>query len=171
MPIANARIFAGITGEYSKVLDTGSVKFPMDLSQSNDIANGTGNGQADLVFTDTRTLAASASETLDLAGVLADAFGATLTFVKIVAILVKAAPGNTNDVIVGGQGATNPFVGPFGANSHTIAVRPGGVFLIADPVGSGIGTVVAGTGDLLKIANGSSGTSVDYTIEIVGRSA
>lgn len=123
-------------------------------------------GKADRLFTDTRTLAASAGEDLDLAGVLANPLGATFTATEIVAIVVEAAAGNTNNVVVG-NAASNTFVGPFGAATHTLAVRPGQYLALIDNEGW---TVTAGTGDLLRITNGSSGTPVTYTITIIGRS-
>lgn len=133
-----------------------------------DFVNGTGAGQFDLLWTDTRTLAASATEDLDLAGVLADALGATLTMAEVVGILITAAAANTNAVVVGDATAPVPL---FGGTNPTISVKPGGVFLIAAPNAAGQFTVGAGSTDDLKIANSSSGTSVTYTISILGRSA
>src|SRR5690349_14906604 len=54
----------------------------VDLSRTADIMldAGTGNNQANTMFADTRTLTASSSENLDLAGGLTDPLGGTLTF-------------------------------------------------------------------------------------------
>lgn len=128
---------------------------------------GTSSGQADTFFEDTRTISASSSENLDLAASLTDRFGNTLTFVKVKAILVYAASGNTNSVNVGGA-ASNGFTAPFADTTDIISVKPDGVFLWTYPTGS---TVTASTGDILKVANSSSGTSVTYTILIIGTSA
>jgi hypothetical protein len=92
--------------------------------------------------------------------------GATLTFTKIKAILVKAAEGNTNNVVVGGA-ASNGWVGPFGDVSDTVAVKPGGTLLLVAPNAAGY-AVTAGTGDILKVANSGAGTGVTYDIVIVG---
>lgn len=123
-------------------------------------------GKADLMYTATRTLSASATEDLDLSGVLTDAFGATFTTTEVMAIVVEAASGNTNNVVVGGA-SSNHFVGPFGAAAHTLAVKPGQYLALIDNQGW---AVTAGTGDLLKVANSSSGTPVTYTITVIGRS-
>jgi hypothetical protein len=136
-----------------------------DIPASTSFVPGTGQGQADVCFMDTRTLAASATENLDLAGALTDAIGRVLNLAKVKAIMIRTAPTNTNDVIIGGA-ATNGFVGPFGAATHTLAIRPGGEFLLAAP-GPGW-PVTAGTGDLLKILNGGAGTPVTYDIIIIG---
>ncbi|WP_329423994.1 hypothetical protein [Streptomyces sp. NBC_01268] len=131
---------------------------------------GTGIGKADLRFHDTRTLAASATEDLDLAGVLTDVFGQAITFARVKLLIVAAAAGNANNVIVGGA-ATNTWVGPFGAATHTLAVRPGEAKVICATGDATAYPVTAGTGDLLKVANSGAGTSVTYDIIIVGASA
>src|SRR5688572_29561037 len=64
------------------------------------LTSGTGADQADKVFYAQRTITASANDDLDLAGVLTDPLGGTLTFVKVKAILIVAAAGNTNNVVV-----------------------------------------------------------------------
>jgi hypothetical protein len=68
------------------------------------ITNGTGANQANNAFSDERTLNASASENLDLAGVLQNALGASLAFTAVKAILIVADVGNVNNVVVGGAG-------------------------------------------------------------------
>jgi hypothetical protein len=132
------------------------------------IASGTGNGKADLVFQDRRTLTASSSENLDLAGVLTGPLGDVLTFVKVRAIIVAAAAANTNDVVIGGA-ATNAFTGPLGATTHTIAVQAGGSIVLTAPTAGW--AVTASTGDIIKVLNGGAGTPVTYDIVIVGASA
>jgi hypothetical protein len=130
------------------------------------VANGTLNGQADLAFVDERTLASGANEELDLAGVLTSVFGATLTFVEVMSIMVYALPANTTNLTVGGA-ASNAFQGWFGDAADTEVIAPGGVALHHRASGWG---VTAGTGDKLKIAN-ASGASATYQIAILGRSA
>lgn len=138
-----------------------------DIKRINQFSPGNAAlGKADLMYTATRTLAASATEDLDLAGVLTNGFGATFTATEILAIVVEAATGNTNNVVVGGA-SLNAFVGPFGASTHTLAVKPGQYIALIDNQGW---TVTAGTGDLLRVANSSSGTGVTYTIAVIARS-
>ena len=133
-----------------------------------ELASGTAASQADMVWRDRRTIAASSSENLDLASTLTDALGAAATFAKVKAILVIASDANTNEVVVGGA-ASNAFVGPFGGTTPTVSVRPGGVFFVAAPAAGW--TVTFSTGDILKVANSSSGTGVTYDIIIIGTSA
>jgi hypothetical protein len=130
------------------------------------VANGTGNGQADLAFVDERTLASNTSEEIDLAGVLSSVFGATLTFAEVMTVLVESVSANTTNLTIG-NATSNGFVGWFGAAAHTETVKPGGAILHHDPAGW---PVTASTGDLLKISN-ASGASATYRIAILGRSA
>ena len=121
--------------------------------------------EADVLYSKTRTISASGSENLDLTGALTDAFGATVAAAEVVAIYVKAHAGNANDVVVGGA-ASNAFNGPLSANG-TLTIKPGEFTVLTNKAGW---PVVAGTGDILKVANSGAGTSVTYTIVIVGRS-
>lgn len=136
--------------------------------------DGTAANTANRVYQGRRTLAASANEDLDLHGgagtvLLTDTYGATITFARIRLIVVKAAASNTNNVVIGGA-ATNTFVGPFGAATHTIALPPDGFYMAAAP-GTAGWTVTGATGDLLRIANSAAGTSVTYDIFLVGANA
>lgn len=132
--------------------------------------SGVAASQADVLFMDERTLAASATENLDLNASLTDAFGAAFNPAKVKAVLVYALAANVNDVVVGGA-ASNGWLGPFGAAAHTVAVKPGGFLFMAAPGLAGLGAVTAATGDLLKITNSSSGSSVTYGVIIIGVSA
>lgn len=131
--------------------------------------NGTGANQADRIYVDTNTLTASSTTDIDLAGSLTDSLGGSAVFARVKAIFLRAAAGNTNNVVIGGAAATQ-FVGPFGAATHTIAVRPGGLFAIIAP-DAVAWTVGAGASDFLRIANSAAGTSVSYDLMIVGASA
>ena len=148
--------------------DLGNPRFLPSLDKVLQFTSGTGANQADIVWTDERTLAASGSEDLDLAGALTDAFGATITAAELVAIIIVADAGNTNNVVVGDATAPIPL---FGGTNPTFAIKPGGVFAVAAPNAAGLLTVGAGTTDDLKVANSSSGSEVTYKIVVLGRSA
>lgn len=120
--------------------------------------------KADVMYSAKRTLAASASENLDLAGVLVDALGATVTAAEIVTIYVTAQSNNTNNVVIGGA-ASNAFNGPL-SNNGTYSLEAGEAVVFTSKKGW---AVTPATGDLLKIANSGSGSSVTYSIVIIGR--
>lgn len=157
-----------IDATLSNLVGLASVTGPISRGLQSLLASGTGAGQADWIFSETNTIAASGNKDYDLAGVLTDIFGAVITFARIKTIALFADAGNTNNVIVGAAAATI-FFGPFGANTHTVNVRPGGMLLMhatdvtAWPVG-------AGATDLLRIANSAAGTSVLYDLILIGSS-
>lgn len=132
------------------------------------LASGTGAGQADRLWSDRRTIAASASEDLDLAGSLTDALGATLTLARVKMLAVYALPANTNDVVLGDAAATT-WTALLGTDG-TLAVKPGGLLVVTAP-GATAYPVTAGSADLLKVANSAAGSAVTYDIYIVGASA
>lgn len=153
----------------TKANDLTTTSDPLSKVWSTHLDSGTAAGQADRAFHDTRTITASSSEDLDLAAVLADVFGATITFARVKAVFISAAVGNANNVVVGA--GTNPWA-TFLNSTGTITLRPGETFgffaNVADATGH---TVTAATGDILKVANSGAGTSVTYDIVIVGASA
>ena len=161
----SGKVSASISAEYTSATDIGNIPFPINVSPNIMLTSGTGANQANAFFADTRTLTASSSENLDLAGSLVDAFGSTLTFTKIKAVMITAPATNTNDVLVGGhESAAVTF---FGDVTDVVKVRPGGCFLITSPDATGF-AVTATTADMLKVANSAGGTSVDYTILLIG---
>ncbi|WP_158719322.1 hypothetical protein [Streptomyces sp. NBRC 110035] len=169
MPLSGAMLAVSAFGELTSALDLGTGKAAQSLSRSMSLASGTGAGKADRIFSDRRTLAASASEDLDLAGVLLDAFGATITFARVKGLVIAAAAGNSNNVVVGAAAAT-PWATLLGA-THTLTLRPGAFLAVGTGAADAIGyAVTASTGDLLKVANSGAGTSVTYDIHIIGSS-
>lgn len=163
-----AELRVKLTARQTSALDLGTASADITAEKVIALTNGVTADKADLIWSDQRTLAASATEDLDLAGALADAFGATIAMAKVVAIYVEAAAGNTNNVVIGAATNAIPL---FGGTNGTFAVKPGGVFLAAAPNGAGLLSVGAGSTDVLKVANSSSGTSVTYKIVVIGRSA
>jgi hypothetical protein len=138
------------------------------------LASGTAAKQADIPFFDELSIAASSNSDIDLAGVLAGAFGNTLTMAELVALCIVNAPrdaaaaANVSSLTIGG--GSNPVLSFLGGTAPNVGpIRPGGVLLLACPDAAGLGTVVAGTGDILRIANGAGGTA-KVQIGIIARS-
>jgi hypothetical protein len=146
-------------------IETGSVKSAM--LQAWNVAAGVGANQADVLFSDKRTLGSGANEDLDVSGALSGLFGAAV-FVKVKAVAIVAAIANTTVLTVSRPAANGLPL--FGAASDALAgLKPGGGFLFWDPSAAGI-AVAAGTADLLNIAN-AAGASADYYVLILGTSA
>lgn len=166
MALVNTTLRVLAASTQTNPLDLAIGRLPLDLDISIPLGSGTGANQASILWSDQRTLAASATEDLDLAGVLLDAFGSTVTFARVKAIIVRAAAANSNVVVVGGA-ASNGLVGWVADPTDKINVRPGGAFALFAPDATAY-PVTAGTGDLLRIGNGGAGTSVTYDIVLIG---
>jgi len=173
MPVI-ARFRSGLTAVHTATAPTNDLGVgtgaSIDLGAFVDfsLADGTTVGAADRIFADTRTVNASTNDDVDLAGTLTDSFGATVTFVKVKGIWVRAAAANTQTFTVGAA-PSNGWATMLAAAG--VIMRPGAAFSVltgaADNTAYG---VTAGTGDLLRIANGA-GASIAYDIVIVGTSA
>jgi len=168
MASLTAKLTTDLVATLTNALDLSTVTDPLDFKSTISLSSGTGANQADMLWHDTRTLSASATEDLDLAGVLTNAFGTTQTFARIKVVMVTAASGNTNNVNVT-RPASNG-VPLFLAASDGIPVRPGGLFLWVAPDATAV-AVTAGTGDLLTFTNSAGSTSVTYSVAIIGASA
>lgn len=154
----------------TSALDLGTANFPVSVRNAVSLASGTGAGQADLVFSDRRTLAASGTEDLDLAGSLIGAYGNTLTYARIKGLYVAASAANTNNVVIG-NAASNAWATLLNATG-TVTLRPGAALLaMAGPNDATGYAVTAGTGDLLHVINSASGSSVTYDVVVIGASA
>ena len=153
-----------LLGLMQKDLDIGSARLDVNYAKKFSVANGTGAEQANMIWTDTRTISASSADDLDLYGGLTNAFGDVINFANVKGIFVFAAAANTNDVVIGNDG-TAPI--NFGVTTNVINVKPGGMFCLYDPALNGY-TVTNTTADVLQIANGGSGTSVTYDIIVFG---
>lgn len=139
----------------------------MTLSQA--FSDGTTANKFDRVYVAERTVLTGANDDIDLSGVLTDAFGSTITAVELVGILLinqaKDGSVNTTNLTVGGSTSGVP-----GFTTAGSVVKPGGVYLVMNPDATGIATITASTGDILRITN-SAGASNKYQIAVLLRSA
>lgn len=155
-----------LSGSYNKDYDLQDTKNNLKLNKGDTLATGTSANQADLMWHDTRTLTAT-SEDLDLAGSLTDAFGDTLTLVKVKMILIHNKSTTATETLAVGGAAANQFVNWIGNSSDIVNIGPDGLLLLWSPVDGY--AVTAATGDLLKIDSGSD--TITYDIVVIGTSA
>lgn len=140
------------------------------LSLDDELTNGTAIDTADVLWHDRRTLAATTSEDLDLAGSLVSALtGAAVTFAKIKCILIKNRSTTAGYILAVGGASSNQFINWVANSSDIVNVGPNGIFMLWNPSLAGY-AVTASTGDLLKI-NNTGGGSLDYDIVLIGTSA
>ena len=152
---------------HTKDLDLADPRSTLDLTLENSLASVTGSGQADVIFHDRRTISAGGSEALDLAGALTDQYGATVTFVKIKAMIFRNANTSGAGVLAVGGAAANQFVNWVADSSDIVNIQATGILLLTAPL-AGF-AVTAGTGDQLKVA--ASGADVTYDVVLIGTSA
>jgi hypothetical protein len=152
MTSLTATVGATVKATYTNTsLDVGSSNYQVNETFSTSFANGTASGQANVIWTDTRTINSSSNDDLDFAGSLTDAYGATLTFATIKAIIIKAAANNPNNLVL--------------ADDNSINIKPGGKFMLEAPA-TGF-TVTASTGDKIRLTNPSTG-AITYEIMVIG---
>ena len=173
MTIQSATIVAQIRATQIGPSDFGGPIFNLDASRVINLTHGTAADQANVLWTDERSVGSGANDDLDMNGVLTNAFGVSVAMVEIVALLVINAPisgaANTTSLTIGG--GTNPVTGYLGGTTPTIGpIRPGGFVMLGTGDAGGFGVVTPSTGDILRIAN-SAGASATYQIVILGRNA
>ena len=169
-----ARLIAKMQATQTGSNDFGGPNFTPEISQIIDLTSGTTAGTADILWMDQRTVSSASNDDLDLAGVLSNAFGATVAMVELVAVFVVNAPSsdaaNTTNLTVGAA-ASNPITGFMGGTTPTFGpIRPGGFLFFGCGDAAGFGAVAGGSADTLRVAN-SSGAAATYQIGIIGRSA
>jgi hypothetical protein len=162
------RVNLNVVALLSSVLDLTTPKADVNNRTEIELTSGTGLGAADMVWSDRRTVAASATDTLDLAASLTGPLGGTLTFARVKLLLVKASSANTHNVVITRPAANG--VPLFSAAGDALAVHPGGLNLWVAPSAAGV-VVTAATGDLIDIVNSGAVSSVTYDIVIIGASA
>ena len=173
MPV-NASMALKVRATLTGAADYGSPVSNIDFTQIFAATDGTGAGQADIVWADERTVASGANDDIDLAP-LVNALGVSQTPLELVGLIVVNAPksglanttnltigGGTNPVTPGFMGGTTPTIGP---------IRPGGIVALWNSdSAAGFGVITPATADILRIAN-SAGASATYQIFILARSA
>jgi hypothetical protein len=162
-----SRISAAINGLLTGSPDLASTQANVKLEKSNSFLNGALAGQANVIWQDSGSIAASSTTDLDLAGALTDALGGAAVFARVKGLIISAAAANTNNVIVGAA-TSNPWTAALGS-THTITLRPGAWVALAAGTADLTGyAVVAGSGDTLRLANSGAGSAVLYDIAILG---
>jgi hypothetical protein len=160
----SARIALSVAALLRGSLDVEDLSSHLDQHFSIALEDGAGAGQAAHIWSDRRTLASAASESIDLNGVLSDAFGASLALTKLKALIVVSDPANTTALTLGN--VVNGIAGPFGPATGSAVVNAGGLLVIVAPDAAGY-PIVAATADLLKVAN-AAGAAATYEVVVIG---
>lgn len=128
--------------------------------------DGVGASEADIVVSDRRSLAASATEDIDLtASTIPDAYGNNPTFALVKLFILRNRNTTAGDDLEVG-GVTNPWLGGLlKASGDVIRVPAGGVLMWSTPNGR---AVTAGTGDIITITEVGTANEVFFDIMIAG---
>lgn len=167
-----ANINFKLTANESGTSDFSGPNWGGAISYLKNLTNGTTADKIDLVFFDQRTVASATNDDIDLTGSLSTGIGTAFNAAEIVGFVVINAPisgaANTTDLTIGN--GTNAWEGFISSGGTIGPISPGGIAFIINPDADGLGSVTAGTGDILRVAN-SSGASATYQIGILARSA
>lgn len=167
-------IKAAISYDYENVLTMGNTVSSNQHTYNKSMTSGTGgSGTADLIYSASLTLAASATTNLDLAASLLDAFGNTLTFARLKVLMVELTNDTTASSIKVGGAASAGFInwigsaGTFATDQPYVRVRNGGLLLLACTDGTGY-AVTATTADILKLTNEDGANVATIHITLIG---
>lgn len=131
---------------------------------NNTLEFGSTTTLVDQIFTDSRTIVASGTDSLDLYGGLTNTFGDTISFERVKFIVIKNVSTDSSCILeVGGNSIIGNYVGGF---YSTLAIN--------DYVchGSALGWhITDSTHDSITISNDSSTEDAKYEIVIIGTQA
>jgi hypothetical protein len=127
---------------------------------------GTGNLQAQSWWSDKRTVAAGATDSIDLNGALTGPLGASVAFTSARVIIIAIdTPDGTKLLRVGPQNVTNAAQLGFGGVGAQAYLETDTFCVLPRPYGGW--TITPATADLLPVKN-PTGVSIDYYVWILG---
>ena len=97
-----------IVADLTKAFDEAAGIVGHALARNYGFSDGAAANQANRIYQDKNTIAASGVFDYDLSGALLDVYGDAVVFARVRALVVAAADANTNNVLVGG--VTNGLV-------------------------------------------------------------
>ena len=157
--MALATLNAQLTGEI-KMTNTATVGGNTVSSApshnfSDSLGLGTGLDQGDLVYSAKAVaISGSATNTLDVSGVLTDVYGTTITAVKTTVLMVMT---RNNAMLL------------MDAAADTITIQPNGFILLWQPSLAGM-AVTASTGDIIDILE-NAGNANTYDVAFIATTA
>jgi len=168
--IQSLQVVFKLIGALTQTTDMSSPADVLNYDRTLVYGNGTGAGQANMWWHDQRTLGASATEDIDLAGSLVSVFGTTITLTSLKGVFVYASASNNaaNNVNVTRPASNGTAL--FLAAGDGIALGPGEFFSWFTPAANGR-TVTGGTVDLITLTNSAGTNSVTYDVFILGEVA
>ncbi len=132
------------------------------------LKNGNMSNMYQFHYVEERTVASGGVDSIDLSGSLLDPLGQAILAADIVlfALINEAKDETANSTSLTIGGGSNAVSG-FGSSYRPI--EPGGMFVKMSANDNGVGKITAGTGDTIRITNGS-GAPATYQIAVLMRS-
>lgn len=159
-----ARLEVKLAATLTNTLDLTAATAPLTANRIQDFANGVGASQANVLWSDRRTLNASTTEDLDFAGGgLVDAFGVAVAPAKVRAVIISSSSANVQNITLFGDANSIPLLN---TAATTVTLQPGGMYVYTAPATAGV-AVTAGTGDIIQVANGA-GVAITYDVIVIG---
>jgi hypothetical protein len=155
-----------LAGKFTKPADlsTPTDALTVNISTEFIFANGTGANQCNFQWSDTRTVAASSNDDIDLSGGITDAFGTTIAATSIKMMYIRNR--GTGPLQIGG--ATDPFSSWLADPTDAVILPGGTIMLLLNPSAAGY-VVTAGSADVLRVrATAGSPASIQYDIVLWG---
>lgn len=159
------KITGSLSSIFSKSLDVGSVDATPTLSISDAFTNGTGANKIEAAIIKADSIAASDTEDIDLAGVIADPAGDTVTMTKVKGFLIKNTSTSGDGISIGGT-----FISWLGAAGDLVKLPAGASLMVSNPSADGY-AVTAGSADIITLTNLDALNAQTYEIEVIGETS
>jgi hypothetical protein len=165
-----SEIKASIAWLFQDSEPTGIVSDRSKLEFHTALADGASSNQADKVWHDERTVAASADDDLVLSALPLSLFDNALVIelAKVKAVLLVNLADTDGEDLVVGAAASDEWLGPFGRSGDSLTVPAGASLLLVNQKSGW--PVAAGSADTLRISNAGH-SDIDYKIAVLGTSA
>lgn len=137
-----------------------NANLPINVQPATTFSNGTGAGQAQVLYQASRTLSGSTDSLNINSGSLSDSYGTAVALTAVKAIYIQNL--STTSTITIGNAGSNPWSGLLSATG-TITLQPGDWMVVCSPTAAG--WAASSTSAVIQVA-GTSGQS--YQIALLG---
>jgi hypothetical protein len=164
-----SEIKASINWLFQEPLALTTVGDASQLSYDDQLSNGSAADQANTIWSDQRTVAASGHDDLDLTNLTHTLFGSTLSIdlASVKAILLVNTSTTTNDRLRFDSSVANACTAPFGGSATSLVeIGADSALLLSSKKD---GWTVDSTHKILRVANPSA-DAITYNIVILGTS-
>lgn len=139
--------------------DLGTAESRTAITSETHLTTGTGADQSDQFYSDSGECAA-ATDVIDLAGALTNAFGESITLTKLKGLYIKAGSANTVDIEVTMPAGGAPFMK---TAADALLLKPGMTFYFSVPTAAAI-AISSGSTDLIHLTAAAGTATYDVAL-------